>query len=591
MRRNKLRAVALLGVFAILLCTVPPLDAGIGLFGSGSDEPAPPKPSADAFDHANAYLPETLNNQSFNQSYRAAPATQGAAAPAGYNAPAYQPAAAAHASPAANPPVSHPPATGRFPVQNAGYNASTGARDRGAVTAGYDQPVSGGANMLPAEFASKGAQKTYSAPGSSVQPATHTQPVAGTLNQGDEYGGPTQGLNQNNGTLGYDAGADANIRPGDETSSLRTAELPEDFVTESESVSDTYGSGKNLRPTDAVTPEDFREPSGYDPISSFSNANRLPEMFGDFYSTFGSVRTITGGAAFESDLPLAGGSRRVKIAEHNKPMPDSRYYFLYHNFNGALDASGPGVSQSQNVDRYTIGFEHSQLFGGNHSIEVRAPFTGGYDFNQGAFGVSGGEVGNLAVIWKSLLLGGDTWSITGGAGVDAPTGENVTGAAGGTPFKLDNSSVHLLPFLGFELRPSNRFFYQGFIQGDFAANSNTFSAGGSNGTFDEQHLLHLDFATGMWLMRDYDAPFLTGLALMGEFHYTTTFQNSDVVTLNSGGNTFLLRNPANRFDTLNAVIGVHAEISRHIALRAGWAFPLADEEFSNEVTASVIWYH
>jgi len=623
MSRIYQRALSVLTAVMLLVSLVHFAQGGI--FGPSTDENAPPKPSAAAFDHANAYVSGSLNNNSFNSSYRAAPANNATSTANGYSGngysgngysgATYQPAGARAAGYTARSDAAQsqgspsqaafnrPPAA-NFPVSNAGFNARSSTANRGVANADYNQPVGGnqpapsGQNLLPADFLSPGAAINSARRDSAVSPAGYSRPAPGSLNSGDYYGDGSTGLNQNNGTLAGDVNQSSNNRPTDDggsadnSSSIRTANLPEGYVLEGDTTGESYSSdSSNLRPTEPATAADFGETPYTESASAISNGNRLPEIFGDFYSTFGSVQSTIGGAGFNSDLPLAGGSRRVKIAEHNKPMPDSRYYFLYHNFNNAMDAGGPGGSQSQSVDRYTVGFEHSLLFGGNHSIEVRAPFTSEYAFNQGAFNVAGGEIGNVAVIWKSLLAGGDNWSISGGAGVDTPTGEDVTGAGGGTQFRLSNSSVHILPFIGFELRPSDRFFYQGFLQGDFATNGNTFSAGGASGTFDEQHLLHLDFATGMWLMRDYDAQFLTGLALMGEFHYTTTFENSDVVALNSGGNTFRLSNPANRFDTLNAVIGVHAEVSRHIAIRAGWAFPLADKEFSNEITASVIWYH
>ena len=103
-----------------------------------------------------------------------------------------------------------------------------------------------------------------------------------------------------------------------------------------------------------------------------------PNMFGDlFYDLGGSVfvRDSAANTAL-ADLPLAAASRRVKIAENNKALPEDRVFFMYNHFENALHNEsnlGPTfVSRDLEVDRYTFGLEKT-LFDENWSVELRMP--------------------------------------------------------------------------------------------------------------------------------------------------------------------------------------------------------------------------
>ena len=84
---------------------------------------------------------------------------------------------------------------------------------------------------------------------------------------------------------------------------------------------------------------------------------------------------------------------------------------------------------------------------------------------------------------------------------------------------------------------------------------------------------------GYWLYRDPEAPRLTGLAVVGEMHYVTSVQDADFV----GGispvpgfpgstATALIGNPDNRFDVVNATIGIQALLFEASSLRVAGAY-------------------
>ena len=116
-------------------------------------------------------------------------------------------------------------------------------------------------------------------------------------------------------------------------------------------------------------------------LSSGSPINRLassPNMFGDMTSTAGQMRYTNAGTTQLVDLPLAGGSRRLKVSENNKPIPMDRIYFNYSHFEGAINVQpnliNPSNSQALPIDRYIMGFEKT-FFDGWSSVEVRMPLT------------------------------------------------------------------------------------------------------------------------------------------------------------------------------------------------------------------------
>lgn len=343
---------------------------------------------------------------------------------------------------------------------------------------------------------------------------------------------------------------------------------------------------------------------------------RVPDIFGDF-SWSGSAASqvnvpLFGFAFIDADVPLAGGSRRIKIGENNRALPTDRAYFVYNHFHNALEASSapapnapPLTTNSFDVDRYTIGFE--KIIGDSDwSIEVRMPFTGRDSVfssspampNTPALQLVGGKVGDLGLIAKRLVYLDECSVISAGVGLTNPTGSDVFSTRPGLPlmesFSIENRSFHLLPFVAAMSTPSDDWFWHGFAQLDLALNGNRVDVTnllGPTQTFklNDQALLHLDVGVGQWLYREDCSSSLTGLAALLELHYTTTLQDADIVPLLGGFGS--LGNTLNRVDVVNLTAGLHAQFQNGLQLRFGAVVPLTgtDERFfDSELQAAVI---
>ncbi len=322
----------------------------------------------------------------------------------------------------------------------------------------------------------------------------------------------------------------------------------------------------------------------------------MPNMFGDFFGATGQIQTFT----FDTqqglwvrgaiDIPSAGGSGRVKIAENNKALPMNRAFFVYNHYENALAASGGvGAPRSFSIDRYTLGLEKTFCCD-RWSAEVRMPFSSVYRFSTDSFHVEDGEVGNLTVSLKRLLWSNEITAVVAGLGVNVPTGSDVTGHLDGTDFAVRNQAVHLLPYAGLLRAPNDRWFLHGFLQTDIATNGNRVELDGQSlGMLTEQNLLHVDLSLGRWLYRNPRAYRLSGLAAVAEFHYGTTLQDADVVSGLAGRSAIAISNPFNRLDIPDLTMGLHAEIAK-TSVRVGAIFPLKDDPdrgFDTEIQVSV----
>lgn len=228
------------------------------------------------------------------------------------------------------------------------------------------------------------------------------------------------------------------------------------------------------------------------------------------------------------------------------------------------------------------------------------------------------NIGNLDLIFKSRLSTSETFYLSGGFGLNLPTAPSVhvrgnvndqnyqlydpdltlqqnaiNGPLNGTPPTGDtvllqfdgtyrNQTVNLSPFLAFVWIPDEALFTQGFVQVDVPLNESNgrlglfLDAGGLNydtlanpqaAKLAQQTLLRLNYGIGGWLYTS-DTGYLSSLGLMFEAHYTTTLNDSDVVTLNIAqpgaislpvldrGLTAGFGNLENRVDVLNFVVGV-----------------------------------
>ena len=298
----------------------------------------------------------------------------------------------------------------------------------------------------------------------------------------------------------------------------------------------------------------------------------------------------------EASLPLAGGSRRVKIGEDNLPLTQDRIHFMYNHFQNALqvDASGavPGLPlQSFSVDRYTIGWEKTFL-DRLWSVELRMPLANGMDFATTDFGLSSGSVGNLAILLKRMVYQSDNMAVAAGLGIDTPTGSEVRGYLTPTSFVMRNQAVHLMPYIGLLEVPSERLFYQCFLQVDVPTNGNRVdysdpvAGAGTFGVLSEATLLYADVSIGYWLFRDRPGRVLRGLAWLGELHYTTSLERPAAISGTPSTIGFEFQSAANPIDLLNLTVGLHAEIARCTTCRVAGVFPLRsgdDRAFDSEI--------
>lgn len=352
----------------------------------------------------------------------------------------------------------------------------------------------------------------------------------------------------------------------------------------------------------------------------------VPAMFGDSFFR-GPDLTLTSAPdaaitlVLTSEMPLAAATRRVLVAEHNKALPVDRVYFNYNHFHNALTASATAtatgaapetVVRDFSVDQYTLGWE--KTFGcGCWSTELRLPVAGRYDFDFVSLAgtetasITGGELGNLAVLFKRVLYIDCTTVVSAGFGFDLPTGDDARAVAtttafpATTTFQLNNETVYFLPYVAAMGEPDCQRFWHTFVQLDVPLNPDSYRFQTTtptptviSGDWDDQTLLHLDVGGGYWLYRDECCctSTVTGVAAIAEIHYTTALDDTDI---EAGGSSpavpragFDLRNAANRVDVINLTTGLHVELSRCRTLRVAADVPLREGDnrwFDAEIMA------
>jgi len=207
------------------------------------------------------------------------------------------------------------------------------------------------------------------------------------------------------------------------------------------------------------------------------------------------------------------------------------------------------------------------------------------------------EFGNIVTTLKALVHSNDVLGVSVGMSVSLPTADDLTFQMFGTDVvRVENESVHLLPFLGALYSPNDRFFAQGFLQFDFDANGNPVlinvpgtgmvNAGRANDT----SFLYADVGVGYWLLRDDSSnKFINGIAPTLELHYNKSLQETDIVTM---GNT-VVGNFADNVEILNAVFGVTFTLAGNSNLGLAYVTPIgggADQQFDGEFRATFNWF-
>ena len=322
-------------------------------------------------------------------------------------------------------------------------------------------------------------------------------------------------------------------------------------------------------------------------------------MFGDSLESGNGVNVWGPYGFSSSDSPLAGGNRRLKIAENGNSLPQDRVFFLYNHFQDAASIDdvptvGAATQRAISLDRYTIGFEKT-FCDGLWSFELRMPFGEGYGYESPGFASFAGQVGNLDVVLKRVLYKSETTLAAIGLCVDTPTGSDATGTAQGVQYDIHNQALFLMPYLGVLRVPNDKLFYQAFLQVDVPTNGNRIDyvdtigtpTSGTFGTLNDQTLLYADLSVGYWLSRNPCADWVTGLAGVVELHYTTTLQDADILSPPAvSGRSFSFGNFSNCVDVLDLTLGLHAELGNQTLCRVAGVVPLRtgdDRLFNAEV--------
>jgi len=344
------------------------------------------------------------------------------------------------------------------------------------------------------------------------------------------------------------------------------------------------------------------------PASSFASSSQLASSsesvgfrdatIGDF---FGSAARIQG-ASFGTylppngfNLPLAGSDRRLKLTENISPLPVDRWFVNYNHFSQPL----ADINNNElDVDRVTLGLEKTVL-NNAASVELRLPLIGGLSSTQDVRTLEtqdAVEFGNVTLTFKGVLWQcGDEMAVTGGLGVNMPTGSSasVFDAGGNQIVSIDNQAVHLLPFLAVYKKYSSRTWAIGIVQFDFDANGNefVFNNGQNSSVYQDQTMMFLDASVGHWFYENQcGCSWIQRAAVIGELHYATTLNDTDVAQAGPVEDSDVVRNPFNRLDILNGTAGLRFQLGRNYLLTTAAVFPLREREeaqFDSEIAILV----
>jgi hypothetical protein len=348
----------------------------------------------------------------------------------------------------------------------------------------------------------------------------------------------------------------------------------------------------------------------------------VPYMIGD--TGAGSCIGFRGLVVADLSHPtLACG--RLNIAEANSVIPVDRLYYSYRHFHNASTVSAYQFKETLDLDRHLIAWERTILDGAG-SLELRLPIeerirSEVFSVIAPSFGVvdplvaprdgRNVELGNIAAIFKYLIWEGRSLAVSGGLGITLPTARDVDyklavdgeiefpgqpGLTGDEAVAFNavfaNETVYLEPFLAWLYAPNRKWFHQGFLQVEVAANPSRVTVDGDGATLFLQNgspigfydyftptpvradlfaqtLMRLNLGLGRIVVDRPGADWLRQVSLLGELHYTTTLQDANLtdipLTTQSSVGTVPLQqitvgNQDNRVDILNAATGVSANV-------------------------------
>ncbi len=293
--------------------------------------------------------------------------------------------------------------------------------------------------------------------------------------------------------------------------------------------------------------------------------------------------------------PGFGNVGLVKQAMGGSPLTRDKIFFHYDYFDNV--ALGPGV----NVNRFTPGFE-KLIFDDLTSFELRAPFATTLDSDvtiNGSTNTSEVEFGNITLALKRVLAQGNDWVVSAGLQLSLPTASDLSysitdGTRTAEFLRIENESVHLMPFLGAAMTPTSRSFIQGFVQVDADSNGqpvltavNALNGGSLQqaGTLEDATFIYVDLNAGYWLKQEPadSTDTITGIAPMFELHYNASISDSDQVTFSPLGS---IGQRGRDIEFMNATVGCVFELNHTANLTLGYSVPLAggqDEEYDGHL--------
>ncbi|QDV66443.1 hypothetical protein Poly24_01290 [Rosistilla carotiformis] len=287
--------------------------------------------------------------------------------------------------------------------------------------------------------------------------------------------------------------------------------------------------------------------------------------------------------------PSATVVGRLKIGENSSPIPRNRVFVNYSYFDDVpLRPEGVGVH------RFSPGFE--VMLDKNSSFELRTPFASTLSSGFALDGITSKDIefGDLFMVFKQKLLETENslWSM--GIGVTAPTADDldISLTDGTQLIKVNNSTVHLLPFFGYMMQLTERLFVQGFVQVDVDVRGNRVfinpQAAGANrvdaGRIRDTTLLYTDISFGYWLRKrgEHREKLLTSIVPMLEVHTSNSLEANETITRGA----VTLGETGDGVQNLTLVVGNHFEVRNNHNFTAGYALPIgnrADQVFDGEL--------
>lgn len=327
---------------------------------------------------------------------------------------------------------------------------------------------------------------------------------------------------------------------------------------------------------------------------------------------------------------------RLNISESNTALPVDRFYYSYRHFHNASGIRAFQYIETFDYDRHMLGLERT-LWDGMVSVELRTPIEQRMRSDilsiisppDGVVDVITGsedrevDLGNMSVIMKVLLVERRAFALSTGLGVNLPTARDVDydigvrdtilfpiapGVTGDTLSAFENTfeneTVYLSPFLAWLWAPpiqASRWYHQGFLQVEVAANPSTLvtQGGGVTDFFFNgnpigdvvfqtpgglptetdilaQTLLRANLGVGYRFGSPTDRGLIRNVRALGELHYTTTLQRaklSPIAIEELGVGAFFSQtasagNGNARADILNAATGVSADVGPFVVTNA-----------------------